>query len=40
MRMRSRSLSPREGTLEQLRRKVEGYYGLEAGKVEIEFQGR
>ncbi len=31
---------PREGTLEQLRRKVEGYYGLEAGKVEIEFQGR
>lgn len=31
---------PREGTLEQLRRKVEGYYGLEAGKVEIKFQGR
>ena len=32
--------SLQEGTLEQLRRKVEGYYGLEAGKVEIEFQGR
>lgn len=31
---------PQEGTLEQLRRKVEGYYGLEAGKVEIKFQGR
>ena len=30
----------REGTLDQLRRKVEGYYGLEAGKVEIKFQGR
>lgn len=31
---------PRDGTLEQLRRKVEGYYGLEAGEVEIKFQGR
>jgi len=31
---------PKEGALDQLRRKVEGYYGLEAGKVEIKFQGR
>ena len=30
----------REETLEQLRQKVEEYYGLEAGKVEIKFQGR
>ncbi len=29
-----------EGTVEQFRRKVEGYYGLEAGQVEIKFQGR
>ncbi len=29
-----------EGTLEQFRRKVEGYYGLQAGQVEIKFQGR
>lgn len=33
-------LSFQEEALEQLRRKVEGYYGLEAGKVEIKFQGR
>ena len=32
--------SLQEEALEQLRRKVEGYYGLEAGKVEIKFQGR
>lgn len=32
--------SLQEEVLEQLRRKVEGYYGLEAGKVEIKFQGR
>lgn len=31
---------PQERMVEQLKRKVEGYYGLEAGKVEIKVQGK